>query len=57
MFKRILLTTDLSAASDAVINCMEDFKTLGVEEITLFLPILATYKYLRFILTNCYILV
>ena len=36
MFKRILLTTDLSAASDAVINCMEDFKTLGVEEITLF---------------------
>lgn len=36
MFKKILIATDLSESSDAVINCMEDFKTLGVEEVILF---------------------
>ena len=36
MFKKILIATDLSESSDAVINCMKDFKTLGVEEVILF---------------------
>ena len=36
MFKKILIATDLSESSDAVISCMEDFKTLGVEEVILF---------------------
>jgi len=36
MFKKILIATDLSESSDAVIGCMEDFKTLGVEEVILF---------------------
>ena len=36
MFKKILIATDLSEASDAIINCLSDFKTLGVEEVILF---------------------
>lgn len=36
MFKRILIATDLSESSDAVIHCMSDFKSLGVEEVILF---------------------
>ncbi len=36
MFKKILVATDLSEASKAVINCLKDFKTIGVEEVILF---------------------
>ena len=36
MFKKIVIATDLSEASRAVINCMKDFKTIGVEEVILF---------------------
>lgn len=36
MFKKILLATDLSASSDAIINCMADLKSLDVEEVLLF---------------------
>jgi nucleotide-binding universal stress UspA family protein len=36
MFKRILIATDLSESSDAVIHCMSNFKSLGVEEVILF---------------------
>jgi len=36
MFKKIIIATDLSDASSAVINCMKDFKNLGVEEVILF---------------------
>ena len=36
MFKKILIATDLSEASDEIINCLTDFKTLGVEEVILF---------------------
>jgi nucleotide-binding universal stress UspA family protein len=36
MFKRILIVTDLTGYSNAVIKCMNDFKTLEVEEVTLF---------------------
>jgi hypothetical protein len=34
MFKKILIATDLSKSSDAVINCIEDFKT-GYDEFLL----------------------
>lgn len=36
MFKRILIAVDLSEASNAIINCLSDFKMLGVEEVILF---------------------
>lgn len=36
MFKRIIIAIDLSPASYAVVDCVKDFKTLGVEEIILF---------------------
>lgn len=36
MFKKILLATDLSKASDAVISCVEGLKLLGAEEFILF---------------------
>ena len=36
MFRKILIAVDLSEASDAIINCLADFKTLGVEEVILF---------------------
>lgn len=36
MFNKIILATDLSESSDAVINCLKDFTTLGVEEVILF---------------------
>lgn len=36
MFKKILIATDLSTASDSVITCMKGFKSLGVEEVILF---------------------
>lgn len=36
MFNKILLATDLSASSDAIINCMADLKLLNVEEVILF---------------------
>lgn len=36
MFKKILIAIDLSEASDAVIGCLADFKSLGVEEVILF---------------------
>lgn len=36
MFKKILLATDLSASSEAIISCMADLKALKVEEIILF---------------------
>lgn len=36
MFKKILIATDLCESSNAVINCMKDFKSLGVEEVILF---------------------
>lgn len=36
MFKRILVGSDLSPASDAVIKCMQAFHTLGVQEVILF---------------------
>lgn len=35
MFRKILVCTDLSPASDALIQCVDDFKTLGLEEIVL----------------------
>lgn len=36
MFKKILIATDLSASSDAIVNCMADLRSLDVEEIILF---------------------
>ena len=36
MFEKIVITTDLSEASNAVIGCLKDFKSLGVEEVILF---------------------
>ncbi|RJP22658.1 MAG: universal stress protein, partial [Deltaproteobacteria bacterium] len=33
MFRKILVCTDLSPASDALIRCVHDFKTLGLEEV------------------------
>jgi nucleotide-binding universal stress UspA family protein len=36
MFKKIVIATDLSDSSKALINCLKDFKSLGVEEIILF---------------------
>lgn len=36
MFKRIIIAIDLSPASYAVVECVKDFKVLGVEEIILF---------------------
>lgn len=36
MFKKIIIATDLSQASDSVIGCMKAFRSLGVEEIILF---------------------
>jgi len=36
MFKKILIASDLSPASDSVITCMKGFKSLGVEEVILF---------------------
>jgi len=35
MFRKILVCTDLSPASDALIRCVHDFKTLGLEEVVL----------------------
>lgn len=35
MFRKILVCTDLSPASDALIRCVDDFKTLGMEEVVL----------------------
>ncbi|MCL4416480.1 MAG: hypothetical protein M1475_00950 [Actinobacteria bacterium] len=35
MFKKILIASDLSPASDSVITCMKGFKSLGVEEVIL----------------------
>lgn len=36
MFRKIIIATDLSASSDAVISCLKDFTTMGVEEVILF---------------------
>ena len=36
MFKKILIASDLSPASDTIITCMNGFKSLGVEEVILF---------------------
>lgn len=36
MFKKILIASDLSQASDAVINCMNGFRSIGAEEVILF---------------------
>lgn len=36
MIKKILIATDLSKSSDAIIGCMADLKSLHVEEIVLF---------------------
>ncbi len=36
MFKRILIASDLSPASDSIITCINGFKSLGVEEVILF---------------------
>ena len=36
MFEKILVATDLSPASDAVINCVSDLKSIGCEEVILF---------------------
>jgi nucleotide-binding universal stress UspA family protein len=36
MFKKILIASDLSPVSDAIIGCMENLKTLDVEEVILF---------------------
>ncbi|MEX1275098.1 MAG: universal stress protein [Bacteroidota bacterium] len=36
MFKKILIASDLSPASDSLITCMKAFKSLGVEEVMLF---------------------
>ena len=35
MFRKILVCTDLSPASDALIQCVDNFKALGLEEIVL----------------------
>ena len=35
MFKKILIASDLSPASDCLITCMKGFKSLGVEEVIL----------------------
>ncbi len=35
MFRKILVCTDLSPASDALIQCVDDFKILGMEEVVL----------------------
>lgn len=43
MFKKILLATDLSASSDAIINCMADLRSLDVEEVILFYACGITY--------------
>ena len=39
MFKRILIATDLSASSDAIIDCMADLKSFEVEEVILFMHV------------------
>lgn len=36
MFKKILIASDLSPASDSIITCISGFKSLGVEEVILF---------------------
>lgn len=36
MFKRLIISIDLSPASHAVVSCASNFKSLGVEEIILF---------------------
>lgn len=35
MFEKILIATDLSAASDSIVNCAEGFKKIGAEKIYL----------------------
>jgi len=35
MFKKILIATDFSPASDAIINCVNGFKRIGVEQVYL----------------------
>lgn len=35
MFRKLLVCTDLSPASDALIQCVDDFKTIGLEEVVL----------------------
>lgn len=35
MFKKMLVCTDLSPASDALIQCVEELKTIGMEEVIL----------------------
>lgn len=35
MFKKMLVCTDLSPASDALIHCVEELKTIGMEEVIL----------------------
>ena len=36
MFKKILIASDLSPASDCLIACMKGFRSVGVEEVILF---------------------
>lgn len=35
MFEKILIATDLSAASDSIVNCAEGFKKIGAEKVYL----------------------
>jgi nucleotide-binding universal stress UspA family protein len=35
MFRKMLVCTDLTSASDALIDCMEDMKSIGTEEVVL----------------------
>ena len=53
MFKRILVATDLSAASDSVITCVKGFKSLGVEEVILFYALGLKYlDSLKYVITS-----
>lgn len=50
MFRKIIIASDLSPASDSVISCMEGFRSLGAEEVILFYALgikyLESLKYL-----------
>lgn len=49
MFNKILIATDLSAASDQLINCIKGIKQLGTEEVILFHALRIRHlEYLKF---------
>ncbi len=48
MSKRAILATDLSKASDLLMDCLEEFKKLGIEHITLFHVPAISFSYMEY---------